>query len=606
MSREGERDLGLLIAIIVGLAGAAMLAGLGRERDALAERLTSGAARPATVSGVHIAAHRDQTATLTVTGLVRFAALDATVRVANLLRSYAAPIFWLALLVAGYPLLARMAGPARDWSRGALTLATLLTGLVGLSLALATPTVWPALAIVASAGLSLANLGASAIFAVLAIAKPASRNRLEHGPAFRPPTTEGPHILIGRSAPQLLPGHIRWIGAQAGPIGIPLSRLSCGVTVIGEKGSGKSRLLFRLHGAIRKAYPNVPILVHDPKGEWYRTYYDPRRDLYFAPHFKGSAAWALWQDFRRAPELCHELLSATIHAHPDPSGTFWMDQAVNLLEASLAGGSFPLSAQYLTRFAREHADDKFALSVFGTARLGFLDLAKVELMGSSTAGDQPAHSIDDFLRWPGRIFLLNDPSCASQQHGPFSLFLTAFLLRALSMPDVPAGTLRAIAIIDEALTFSLPPDVDRRIYALCRSKGICIIAGAQRLPDPRRSERGEWETAEYTFAMKVLNQESQQALSRRAGSVFFKHRTSSESKNESGSSRTESEQDSRLDAVPPEHFGRLSPREFFLFHDRGLITGRTLEAAFPQRNIPMPVYDPREDVRQLSVQLLGG
>ena len=38
---------------------------------------------------------------------------------------------------------------------------------------------------------------------------------------------------------------------------------------------------------------------------------------------------------------------------------------------------------------------------------------------------------------------------------------------------------RAVAIIDEALTFHLPPDVDRRIYALCRSKGLCIIAGAR-------------------------------------------------------------------------------------------------------------------------------
>ena len=202
--------------------------------------------------------------------------------------------------------------------------------------------------------------------------------------------------------------------------------------------------------------------------------------------------------------------------------------------------------------------------MFGTARLGFLDLVKVERMSSLSGPD--ARSIDDFLRWPGRIFLLNNPSCASEQKGAFSLFLSAFLLRALSLPDVPAGTLRAVAIIDEALTFNLPPDVDRRIHTLCRSKGVCIVAGAQRLPAREQHERGEWRNAEYAFAMKCVDQDTQRELSRRAGSLLFrrmaKSTTTSPAKHGSGSSRTTSEQDARQEAVPPEHFGRLAPREF--------------------------------------------
>ena len=56
----------------------------------------------------------------------------------------------------------------------------------------------------------------------------------------------------------------------------------------------------------------------------------------------------------------------------------------------------------------------------------------------SSITDAPQLSIDDFLRRRGRIMLLNAPCCASEQKGAFYLFLSAFLLRALSMPDVPA------------------------------------------------------------------------------------------------------------------------------------------------------------------------
>ena len=227
----------------------------------------------------------------------------------------------------------------------------------------------------------------------------------------------------------------------------------------------------------------------------------------------------------------------------------------------------------------------------------------------STVAGSPARSVDDFLRWPGRIILLNNPACASEQRGAFSLFLSAFLLRALSMPDVPVGTLRAVAIIDEALTFSLPPDVDRRIYALCRSKGVCIVAGAQRLPDRQQHERGQWRNAEYTLAMKCVDQDTQRDLSKRAGSLLFqrmtKSTTTSSSERAAGPSFTRGEQDVSQEAIPPEHFGRLAPREFALFHDRGIVTGRTVDVAREQRDIVLPAYDLREDARQMSIGLIA-
>ncbi|OGR97787.1 MAG: hypothetical protein A2V88_09255 [Elusimicrobia bacterium RBG_16_66_12] len=522
----------------------------------------------------------------------------------NKARPAAAALALCGLALFAYPLLIRRYGPLLAWSDAALAAAGGFTGAAGVGGLLAVPLAWPAL--LRWPSLTVAAL--NAVAGVVALALYAQRGHegqrvLEHGPAFVPPELSGAGaVLVGRADSAILPGHARWLAVAGGDIKIPFDRLSRGITVLGEKGAGKSRLLFTLHDAIREHYPDVPILIHDPKGEWYRTYYNPDTDIYFAPHFEGSARWGIWRDFQIIPELRHSLLTSTVHAHPTQGDSFWMDQAVDMLEHAASFPDFGRACEYLTAIATTKADDKFLMSVFGTARLGFLDIAKAQVMN---AKKEPA-SIDDFLKRKGRILLLNDPSCADQQRGVFNLFLTAFLLRVLSMPDVPAHKLRAVAIIDEALTFHLPPDIDRRIYALCRSKGLCIIAGAQRLPDSHNHERGEWQHAEYTVAMKVIHQATQASLSKRAGSLLFKQKKKSTTTNQGGGSESESVQDSRQDAIPPEHFGRLAPREFVLFHDRGLITGKTTESPHEQRQVALPQFDPLQEVTTISRKMMVG
>jgi hypothetical protein len=481
----------------------------------------------------------------------------------------------------------------------------------GCGLGLAVPAAWPWPLFWLPGGI-LAALNAAAGFWFMGLAAQTYRggaHRLQHGPSFRPPVVAAaPAFNIGRVDPDILPGHARWLAVGGGDIRIPYDLLSCGITVLGEKGAGKSRLLFAIHDAIRARYPKVPILIHDPKCEWFRTYYDPRTDLYFAPNYRGTAAWALWHDFRRAPELRKELVTTCVHAHQDRDDTFWMDQALDLLDQATGYGTLDEAVNYMSSIPKQHSHDKFQLSVFGTAKLGFLDLARVENMSLIAAS--PARPIDDFLRPEGRrIILYNNPACASEQKGSINLFLTAFLLRALSMPDVPKGTLRAVAIIDEALTFKMPPKLEETIYKLCRSKGVCIVAGAQRLPDPQQHERGEWRDAEFTLAMKCIDQDTQQHLSKRAGSLIFRRTTTSTTTSPSqgagGPSCTKGEQDLSQETIPPEHFGRLAPRKFVLFHDRGIVTGETVKVAREQRDIPLPKYDARPDVRELSMALIA-
>jgi hypothetical protein len=57
--------------------------------------------------------------------------------------------------------------------------------------------------------------------------------------------------------------------------------------------------------------------------------------------------------------------------------------------------------------------------------------------------------------------------------------------------------------------------------------------------------------------------------------------------------------------MPPEHFGRLAPRQFVLFHNQGIVTGKTGDVTREQRDMLLPEYDEREDVRKLSMALIA-
>lgn len=607
-SNDSNRRTSGPLALILGLFGLMGMNAAQHQHARLAARLDAWAETPLTVLAVQAAASRQGLSTRSAPDMVKRAVLDCAIAASNRVRPYVPCFLLLSLALAAYPRLQRRFGSLRHWPRVGLLSAGLVTLTTASGLLFGTPATWY-VPFQLLCGLLLApNLLVGIGCLVLAFARPWSSKQLQHGPAFKTPEREGKCLELGIADHRILPRHSHWLADGGGPIGIPFNRLSCGITILGEKGSGKTRLLFAIHDAIRQAHPDVPVLIHDPKGEWFRTYYGKSpKDIYFAPHFSGSAAWSLWNDFVNVPELRHELIASTVYSHPMPNGSFWMDQAVDLLDSLIDDTSFENSVCDLAEYPKKHADDKFALSVFGTARLAFLDLAKVQLMGKALGPDKPARSIKDFLAHKGRIFLLNDPACATQQNGAFSLFLSAFLLRALSMEDVPAGTLRAVAIVDEALTFNLPPDVERRIYAMCRSKGICIITGAQRLPDARRDERAEWETAEYILAMKVMHQESQRALSQRAGGLSFRETLNGKSTNTAGPSRSQNDHDTRIEAIPPEHFGRLAPREFILFHDRGLVSGRSIDVKHqPQPETKFPSFDKRTDVREVAVDLLGG
>lgn len=422
------------------------------------------------------------------------------------------------------------------------------------------------------------------------------KKKLVHGPVFNhPDVSQDKGFPIGRYLRDVLPGHISEFASGGNKdILVPFDSLSRTTAILGDMGSGKSRLMYLFQDAIRKYYPDIPVLIHDPKGEWLRTYYDPKTDIIFAPYDKRSCAWHLWEDFRKYPELRFSVISTAIESHHSGShDVFWSHSATALLKDASHCNTLEDARTYLYSEKERNETDNTFRSIFTSSLISFRDMVSVEL--AARRKDTRALSIDDFLHFPGRIFLLNNPACASEQHGALTLLLSAFLLRAISLPDVPAGELRAAAIIDETLTFRLPPDVELPVYSQCRSKGLAIIASAQRLPS--RQEQGAWAShSANIFGMRVSDLATRKALSERIGMMRYNEPQKSTSSGDKSFSTTKSQIQRDHAALAPEDFGKLRNKEFILFHDYGVSPGIVKNVLKEQRDVKTFIYNDRKDV----------
>lgn len=441
--------------------------------------------------------------------------------------------------------------------------------------------------------------------------KSSSPKNLKHSMKFLAPgmgddrkLTEEDGILVGKSDRTILPKFSQQFAEKKEmPIILPYDRLSRGVTILGGQGSGKTRLMFALHDGIREKYPEIPILIHDPKAEWLRVYYNPETDIIFAPYDTRRHAWSLWDDFTNSPSLRHSIITAAVYAYHSNQEDLWSRSSIDLIHSLSFRNSLADAKAALRQKIREHYEQPF-ISTYENSKPAFMDIARIELDAQAKSGNGHVMSLDQFLNWKGRIFLLNSPDCAEKQKGTFNLFLSAFLQKALSMKDVGPGSLRAAAFVDEALSFHLPEQMQNRFFTMSRSKGLCIVAGAQRLPDKQIGERGSWgDTPAYTFMMRLDNLPTQELLSKSLGDMTYEQTKKSKTRGESSSTTTSDIREQHR-IVPAEHFSNLAPQSFILKHESGFVSGRTVNVDRSQRDeIPEFQFQERRDVIEFMQDL---
>jgi hypothetical protein len=143
-------------------------------------------------------------------------------------------------------------------------------------------------------------------------------------------------LVVGAFKSEIIPPDIReFITAKDGDkISLPTSLATSGISILGDPGSGKSRLMRRLHDEIRRLYPDIPILIHDPKGEWLRTYYDPATDLIFSPYDKRSVSWDIFSEIKNRPQLQSSIIATAVNQHhgDGDDNLYWINSAVDIIK----------------------------------------------------------------------------------------------------------------------------------------------------------------------------------------------------------------------------------------------------------------------------------
>lgn len=383
-------------------------------------------------------------------------------------------------------------------------------------------------------------------------------------------------IIVGAFAPKILPADIiEFACAEKGAkISLPGGLLTRGISILGDPGSGKSRLMRLIHDGIHRQFPNIPVLIHDPKGEWLRTYYDPATDLIFAPYDKRGVSWDILSDIKTNPQLLSSIVATAVSQHHGGGGesVYWTTSASAIIQEQLETSSDMISFRDgLLNWRESHGNDKTALSAYSSARPAIKDIATIALAD----GLGGKRTMEQFLNHRGRIFLLNSPTQNAEQSGAFAIFISAFALSCLSQCDT--STPRAVAIIDEALTFHLPPSVEQAITAQSRSKGLITIAASQWIP---KDERRLLTRAEFIFGMKVGDIETGKQLSALSGHVVYDENVTTKNGDASTSSH---QQERSRQMMPPEYFRSLPDRSFILLHQAGFAPGTTAEIQGEQR-----------------------
>lgn len=414
---------------------------------------------------------------------------------------------------------------------------------------------------------------------------------LHYGPAQYKTDRDKAGVVVGRAINYDVPGYgqLTSYNLESRIISIDASMLSKTTCVIGDMGQGKSRLMKIYYDKIKELYPRIPVLIHDPKGEWLRSCYNSETDLIFSPYDKRSVKWDIWRDISLHPELMYLIAKTSILAHQQGGSsedTYWINSATELLQDVMTQGDIYKLAEKLLAKKQAEGDNKTFLSTYSTVKSGLRDLISISLMH-----DQNTITLDNIIQSNSTIFLTNPATIRGENQGGLSIFLTAFLMYMLAQPDVIESQLQAAAIIDESLLFDLPKEVENAIYTMSRSKGLAIIASILALPQEWQRETHLLK-AQTFFTFKCSDLKTRDYFSHHAGDIIYEEERVTESRSGWKDRSISKSFDRRQQkAIPQEIFNSLDKREYFLFQAGRFCKGYAAEAEMKQTEIEPLVYN---------------
>lgn len=374
-----------------------------------------------------------------------------------------------------------------------------------------------------------------------------------------------------------------------------------GSLIIGQQGAGKTEMFLSiLSQNTEYAYFKRQIL-HDIKGDLTQKFYRSNRDIILNPYDSRAYVWDLFgeNDIGTVEIFFNAYMKAVQGSKKDFFSGSAQDRYMGLIKEIFFQdiSNSEKWAQFISELDRyfEAVAQLEKSSEKDVAQTMRLQLEFFKLQYFLISNGARTFSLKDFFKSSNRsLYMLNSAEYSQTLNPYFSGFVAALTAVLVSLQDTKNNF--TLLLLDEYLTFLevLPDETVTQLHTLIRSKGGCLMAAVQYIPE-RSGEKNIHQallnSAYWMFIFETTDNYTIRQIQQSVGKVEYSKRQLST--NNGKSNRTqESRSTDRVELLDDDAFSRMNFHHLTYCRSKALLyRGYTPMVNIPTKNKPFEKRD---------------
>lgn len=395
-----------------------------------------------------------------------------------------------------------------------------------------------------------------------------------------------------------------WFGEYFTKVPLKISPIDFtkGSLIIGQQGAGKTELFLSiLLQNIEYTHFQRQVL-HDVKGDLTQKFYRSSRDIILNPYDKRAHVWDFFDenDIGTVEIFFNAYMKAVQGSKKDFFSGSAQDRYMGLIKEIFfrnisTGEKWAQFISELNRYfeAVAQLEKSSEKDVAQTMRLQ-LEFFKLQYFLISNGAR--TFSLKEFFKSSNRsLYMLNSAEYSQTLNPYFSGFVAALTAVLVSLQDTKNNF--TLLLLDEYLTFLevLPDETVTQLHTLIRSKGGCLMAAVQYIPE-RSGEKNIHQallnSAYWMFVFETTDNYTIRQIQQSVGKVEYTKRQLSSSNNTKRSRAQESRSTDRVELLDDDAFSQMNFHHLTYCRSKALLyRGYTPMVKIPARNKPFEKRD---------------
>lgn len=375
-----------------------------------------------------------------------------------------------------------------------------------------------------------------------------------------------------------------------------------GSLIIGQQGAGKTEMFLSiLSQNIEYTYFQRQVL-HDVKGDLTQKFYRSKRDIILNPYDNRAFVWDFFgeNDIGTVEIFFSAYMKAVQGSKKDFFSGSAQDRYMGLIKEIFFQDIS--NAEKWSQFISEL--DRYFESVAQLEKSSEKDVAQTmrlqleffKLQYFLISNGARTFSLKDFFKSQNRsLYMLNSAEYSQTLNPYFSGFVAALTAVLVSMQDTKNDL--TLLLLDEYLTFLevLPDETVTQLHTLIRSKGGCLMAAVQYIPE-RSGEKNIHQallnSAYWMFIFETTDNYTIRQIQQSVGKVEYSKRQLSSTNNAKRGRAQESRSTDRVELLDDDAFSQMNFHHITYCRSKALLyRGYTPMVKIAARNKPFEKRD---------------